>query len=56
MRARPLSFNTVSVSRQIGFVSIYIYNAKAFFLPLENKGKDILSPEGRFYFSVFFVN
>lgn len=31
---------------------VYIYNAKAFFLPLENKGKDILSPEGRFYFSV----
>lgn len=51
MRARPLSSIAISVSRQIGFDSMYVYiKIQKLLWPLQNKGKDILSPEGRFYY------
>lgn len=51
MRARPLSSIAISVSRQIGFDSMYEYiKIQKLLWPLQNKGKDILSPEGRFYY------
>lgn len=51
MRARPLSSIAISVTRQIGFDSMYVYiKIQKLLWPLQNKGKDILSPEGRFYY------